>query len=164
MGVSDDELDAPGVVSAYKDLSHVERDFRHIKIDDIDLRPIHHRLEARVRAHVFICMLAAYVVWHLREALAPLTFADETPPVRDNPVALATSSPGASTKTARKRNTNGDDVRGFRELLDHLATLTRNTMKVTTGTTSEFEMLATPAPIQRQVFELLGAPVPLRLM
>jgi len=94
MGVSDDELDAPGVVSAYKDLSHVERDFRHIKIDDIDLRPIHHRLEARVRAHVFICMLAAYVVWHLREALAPLTFADETPPVRDNPVAPATSSPG----------------------------------------------------------------------
>jgi len=66
-----DRLDARGVVSAYKDLSHVERDFRHIKIDDIDLRPIHHRLEARVRAHVFICMLAAYVVWHLREALAP---------------------------------------------------------------------------------------------
>jgi len=162
--LSDDELDAPGVVSAYKDLSHVERDFRHIKIDDIDLRPIHHRLEARVRAHVFICMLAAYVVWHLREALAPLTFTDEIPPVRDNPVAPATSSPGARTKAARKRNANGDDVRGFRELLDHLATLTRNTMKVTTGTTSEFEMLATPTPIQRQVFDLLGAPVPLRLM
>jgi len=162
--LSDDRLDARGVVSAYKDLSHVERDFRHIKIDDIDLRPIHHRLEARVRAHVFICMLATYVVWHLREALAPLTFTDETPPVRDNPVAPATSSPGARTKAARKRNANGDDVRGFRELLDHLATLTRNTMKVTTGTSSEFEMLATPTPIQHQVFELLGAPVPLRLM
>ncbi|MHB1614363.1 MAG: IS1634 family transposase [Actinomycetes bacterium] len=159
-----DRLDAPGVVSAYKDLSHVERDFRHIKVDDIDLRPIHHRLEARVRAHVFICMLAAYVVWHLREALAPLTFADETPPARDNPVAPAVASPGARTKAARKRNANGDDVRGFREILDHLATLTRNTMKVTTGTTSEFEMLATPTPIQRQVFELLSAPVPLRLM
>ncbi len=158
-----DRLDAPGVVSAYKDLSHVERDFRHIKVDDIDLRPIHHRFEAPVRAHVFICMLAAYLVWHLREALAPLTFADETPPGRDNPVAPAVVSPGARTKAARKRNTNGDQVRGFRELLDHLGTLTRNTMKVTTGTTSEFEMLATPTPIQRQVFELLGAQVPLRI-
>ncbi|MHB1802919.1 MAG: hypothetical protein ACYCU5_14935 [Actinomycetes bacterium] len=79
-------------------------------------------------------------------------------------MAPAVASPGARTKAARKRNANGDDVRGFRELLDHLATLTRNTMKVTTGTTSEFEMLATPTPIQRQVFELLSAPVPLRLM
>jgi len=158
-----DRLDAQGVVSAYKDLSHVERDFRHIKVDDIDLRPIHHRLEARVRAHVFICMLAAYLVWHLREVLAPLTFTDEAPPLRDDPVAPAVASPGARAKAARKRNANGDDVRSFRELLDHLATLTRNTMKVTTGTTSEFEMLATPTPIQRQVFELLGAPVPLRL-
>ena len=158
-----DQLDAPGVVSAYKDLSHVERDFRHIKIDDIDLRPIHHRLEARVRSHVFICMLAAYLVWHLREALAPLTFTDETPPVRDNPVAPAKRSKTAATKAARKRNAAGDQVRGFRELLDHLSTLTRNTMKVTTTTASEFEMLATPTSIQRQVFELLGAQVPLRL-
>ncbi len=157
------QLDAPGVVSAYKDLSHVERDFRHIKVDDIDLRPIHHRLEARVRAHVLICMLAAYVVWHLREALAPLTFADEAPPARNNPVAPAVASLGARAKAATKRNAAGDDVRGFRELLDHLGTLTRNTMKVTTGTTSEFQMLATPTPIQRQVFELLGTPVPLRL-
>lgn len=69
--VADDQLDTAGVVSAYKDLSHVERDFRHMKVDDIDLCPIHHRLEARVRSHVFICMLAAYLVWHLREALAP---------------------------------------------------------------------------------------------
>jgi transposase len=158
-----DQLDASGVVSAYKDLSHVERDFRHIKIDDIDLRPIHHRLEARVRAHVFICMLAAYLVWHLREALAPLTFTDETPPVRDNPVAPATRSKTAAKKAARKRNAAGEQVRGFRELLDHLATLTRNTMKVTTATTNSFEMLATPTSIQRQVFELLGAQVPLRL-
>lgn len=158
-----DQLDAPGVVSAYKDLSHVERDFRHIKIDDIDLRPIHHRLEARVRSHVFICMLAAYLVWHLREALAPLTFTDETPPVRDNPVAPAKRSKTAATKAARKRNAAGDQVRGFRELLDHLSTLTRNTMKVTTTTASELEMLATPTSIQRQVFELLGAQVPLRL-
>lgn len=162
--LSDDRLDAPGVVSAYKDLSHVERDFRHITVDDNDPRPIHHRLEAKVRSHVFICMLGAYVAWHLREVLAPLTFSDETPPVRDNPLPPAATSPGGRAKAACKHNANGDDVRGFRELLDHLATLTRNTMKVTTATTSEFEMLATPTPIQHEVFELLGAPVPLRLM
>src|SRR5450756_2312737 len=160
--IGDDDLDAPGVVSAYKDLANVERDFRHIKVDDIDLRPIHHRLEARVRSHVFICMLAAYLVWHLREALAPLTFTDETPPSRINPVAPAERSAGARRKSAHKINRHGEEVRGFRELLDHLATLTRNTMAITTGTTS-FEMLATPTPTQRRAFELLGAPVPLRL-
>jgi transposase len=74
------------------DLAHVERDFRHIKVDDLSLRPIHHRLEARVRSHVFICLLAAYLVWHLREALAPLTFTDEHPATRENPVAPAVRS------------------------------------------------------------------------
>src|ERR1035437_1881943 len=161
--IGDDDLDAPGVVSAYKDLANVERDFRHIKVDDIDLRPIHHRLEARVRSHVFILLLAAYLVWHLREAFAPLTFTDEAPPARANPVAPAARSVGANAKAARKRNGAGGDVRSFRALLDHLATLTRNTMTTTTGTTSEFELLATPTPTQRQAFELLGAPVPLRL-
>jgi transposase len=162
--IGGDEMEASDVVCAYKDLANVERDFRHIKVDDIDLRPIHHRLEARVRSHVFICMLAAYLVWHLREALAPLTFTDEEPPMRDNPVAPAIRSTGAKAKAARKRNGSGSDVRSFRALLDHLATLTRNTMTMTTGTTVTFEMLATPTPIQRQVFELLGNPVPLRLM
>jgi hypothetical protein len=162
--LSDDQLDGPGVLSAYKDLSHVERDFRHIKVDDIRPVPSTTVLVARVRSHVFICMLAAYVVWHLREALAPLTFTDESPPVRYNPVAPAIVSRGARTKAARKRNANGDQVCGFRELLDHLGTLTRNTVKVTTGTTNSFDMLTTPTPLQRQVFELLGAQVPHRLM
>ena len=159
-----EQLDAASVVSAYKDLSRVERDFRHIKVDDLDLRPIHHRLEARVRSHVFIAMLGAYLVWHLRQALAPLTFTDEARPARDNPVAPAVRSTGAAQKAARKHNADGDDVRGFRELLDHLGTLTRNTVCVTNGTTEEFEMLSTPTPIQRRVFELLGVGVPLRLM
>ena len=162
--IKSDALDAPGVVDAYKALSHVERDFRHLKIDDIDLRPIHHRLEARVRSHVFICMLASYLVWHLREALAPLTFTDEAPPVRANPVAPAVRSPGARSKAARKVNGEGKEVRGFRELLEHLGTLTRNTMRTTTGTTSEFQLLATPTPTQRRAFELLGASVPLKLL
>jgi len=161
--IDEHEMDTAGVVSAYKDLAKVERDFRHIKVDDIDLRPIHHRLEARVRSHVFICMLAAYLVWHLREALAPLTFTDEEPPERDNPVAPAVRSTGAKAKAARKRNGDGTDVRSFRGLLDHLATLTRNTMRTTTGMAREFELLATPTPTQRRAFELLGVPVPLRL-
>ena len=135
-----DELDAHGVVKAYKDLSHVERDFRHIKVDDLGLRPIHHRLEARVRSHVFIAMLGAYLVWQLRQALA-----------------------AAAHEAACTHNAKGDEVRGFRELLDHLGTLTRNTVRVTTETAEEFEMLSTPTPIQRRVFELLGTAVPLRL-
>jgi hypothetical protein len=161
--IKGDDLDAPGVVDAYKALSHVERDFRHLKIDDIDLRPIHHRLEARVRSHVFICMLASYLVWHLRQTLAPLTFTDEAPPRRPNPVAPAVRSAGARAKAAAKENEDGQEVRGFRELIEHLGTLTRNTMRTTTETTSEFELLATPTPTQRRVFELLGAPVPLKL-
>jgi len=151
------------VVDAYKDLANVERDFRHIKIDDLDLRPIHHRLEGRVRSHVFICMLAAYLVWHLRETLAPLTFTDEEPPTRQNPVAPAERSAGAKAKAAKKQDRSGSEVRSFRGLLDHLATLTRNTMRTTSGMSREFEMLATPTPTQRQVFELLGVPVPLTL-
>lgn len=161
--IKEADLDAPGVVDAYKALSHLERDFRHIKIDDIDLRPIHHRLEARVRSHVFICMLAAYLVWHLRQTLAPLTFTDEAPPVRANPVAPAVRSAGARAKAAAKENQDGEEVRAFRELIEHLGTLTRNTMRTTTDTMSEFELLATPTPTQRRVFELLGAPVPLKL-
>ncbi len=162
--IGHDEMDAADVVLAYKDLANVERDFRHIKVDDIDLRPIHHRLEERVRSHVFICMLAAYLVWHLREALSPLTFTDEEPPVRNNPVAPALCSPGAKAKAANKRNGSKEDVRSFRGLLDHLATLTRNTMRTTSGVTREFEMLSSPTPTQRRVFELLGSPVPLQLM
>ena len=71
----------------YKNLAHIERDFRIIKVDDLDLRPIHHRLDDRVKAHVLICLLACYLVWHLRQAWAPMTFTDEHPPQRDNPVA-----------------------------------------------------------------------------
>ena len=80
------QLDAPGVVTAYKNLKYVERDFRSIKADDLDLRPVFHRLEERVKAHVLICMLACYLTWHLRRAWAPLTFTDEHPPAPTDPV------------------------------------------------------------------------------
>jgi hypothetical protein len=95
--------------------------------------------------------------------LAPLTFTDEASPVCDNPVAPAVRSAGAKAKAANKRDRTGAEVRSFRALLDHLATMTRNTMRTTTGMTREFELLATPTPTQRRAFELLGVPVPLRL-
>src|SRR5690348_6264817 len=109
--VAGDQLDAPGVVTAYKNLSRVERDFRSIKADDLDLRPVFHRLEERVRAHVLICMLAAYLTWHLRQAWAPLTFTDEDPPSQDNPVAPARRSDHAQAKASYQRDHAGRPYR-----------------------------------------------------
>jgi hypothetical protein len=120
-------LHAAAAVEAYKDLAHGEQDFR-ISKDDLDLRPIWHPVGDRVRAHVLICMLACYLAWHLRKAWAPLTYADEHPPQRGNPVAPAHRSPSASAKATRHRTTTGEPARGFRDLLDHLATLTRDTI------------------------------------
>jgi len=160
-----DELDTSGVISAYKDLAGVERDFRSMKAIDIDIRPVHHRLEDRVRAHAFLCFLATYVTFHLRAALAPLTFTDTEPEEREDPVAPATRSVSARRKAAAKTNANGEQVRAYPELLEHLGTLTRNKMRVVaTEPGIEFDLLATPTPIQRRVFELLGAPVPKHLM
>jgi hypothetical protein len=113
-----DTLDAPGVVTAYKNLARVERDFRTIKVDDLDLRPIYHHLENRVRAHVFLVMLAAYLTWHLRRTLAPLTFTDETPPARTDPVAPAQRSTAATRKASHRKDQTNQPVRSFRALLD----------------------------------------------
>jgi transposase len=157
-----DQLDAAGVVIAYKNLAKVERDFRSLKIDDLDLRPIFHRLEDRVRAHVLICMLACYLTWHLRKTLAPLTFTDTQPPARTNPVPPASRSTGAERKASRHRDSDNNPVRSFRGLLDHLATLTRNQVRLA-GTQHTVEMLAEPTPTQQRVFELLNQPLPLTL-
>lgn len=162
--VAEDALDAPEVVEAYKRLAAVERDFRSLKAIDLDLRPIYHRLEGRVRAHVFLCMLAAYVVWHLRRAWAPLTFTDEEPPSRTDPVAPARRSTGARAKAAAKRSADGEAVHSFASLLDHLATLTRNEVRVAGDAGGHtVTLLATPTPTQRRAFELLEAPIPLTL-
>ena len=117
------DLDAPAVVSAYKNLSRVERDFRSIKSDDLDLRPVFHQLEERVKAHVLICMLASYLTWHLRRAWAPLTFTDENPPAPGNPVAPARRSARAQAKASYQHDPAGRPYRSFRGLLGHLATL-----------------------------------------
>ena len=152
------------MISAYKDLAGVERDFRSMKVIDVELRPVHHRLEDRVRSHAFICMLSTYLSFHLRRSLAPLTFTDTEPPARDDPVAPASVSKAARKKASAKKNAEGQEVRGFRELLEHLGTLTRNRMRVASRPEIEFDLVATPTPTQRRVFELLGVPVPKRLV
>jgi hypothetical protein len=157
-----DELDAAGVVTAYKNLKYVERDFRHIKSDDLDLRPVFHRLEERVKTHVLICMLACYLTWHLRRALAPLTFTDQDPPVPGNPVTPARRSAAAQAKASYQHDPAGQPYRSFRALLEHLATLTRNQVRYT-GTQVTIPMLTEPTAAQRQAFSLLGAPIPLTL-
>jgi len=160
--VAADTLEAAGVVTAYKNLAKVERDFRSLKVDDLDLRPIFHRLEDRVRAHVLICMLAGYLTWHLRKTLAPLTYTDEHPPTRDNPVAPASRSTAAEHKASRHHDTQNNPVWSFRGLLDHLATLTRNQVRLA-GTEHTVTILAEPPPPQQRAFKLLNQPLPLTL-
>jgi hypothetical protein len=154
-------LAAAATVEAYKDLANVERDFRSLKAIDLDLRPIYHHLEDRVRSHVLICMLAAHLVWHLRKVWAPLCFTDETPPPRTDPVAPAAVSAAADTKAATKQTVEGDTAHNFASLLDHLATLTRNRIEFTTG--HHIDKLSTPTPTQRRAFQLLDTPIPLTL-
>jgi hypothetical protein len=156
------QLDAPAVVAAYKNLKYVERDFRHIKSDDLDLRPVFHRLEERVKAHVPICMLASYLIWHLRRAWAPLTFTDENPPAPDNPVAPARRSAAAQAKASCQHDPAGRPCHSFRGLLEHLATLTRNQVRFT-GTQVTIPMLTEPTSTQREAFHLLGTAIPLTL-
>lgn len=158
------QMDAARVVATYKSLANVERDFRSIKAIDLDLRPIHHYTETRVRAHVFICMLAAYLTWHLRQAWAPLTFTDEHRPAPADPVAPAKRSAAAQSKASRHTTTEGQPAYSFRSLLDHLATLTRNRLHIAgTGDDTGFDLVTTPTPIQRRAFELIDQPIPTTL-
>jgi hypothetical protein len=157
--VPEHPLDTAGVVGAYKNLANIERDFRTIKVDDLDLRPIYHRLEDRVRAHVLIVMLAAYLTWHLRRSLAPLTFTDEDRPTRTDPVAPTQRSDAATRKASRRTNPDDQPVRSFRTLLDHLATLTRNDIQY--GPDGPIvPTLAIPTPTHRRAFELLNTATP----
>jgi hypothetical protein len=156
------ELDAPAVVTAYKNLKYVERDFRSIKSDDLDLRPVFHRLEERVKAHVLICMLACYLTWHLRRAWAPLTYTDEHPPQQANPVAPARRSAAAQAKASTQHDAAGRPYRSYRGLLEHLATLPRNQVRFT-GAAADVPMLTEPTSAQREAFDLIGVPIPLAL-
>jgi hypothetical protein len=162
--VTADRLDSGEVVEAYKRLRLVEAQFRSLKTVDLHLRPIHHRLEDRVRAHVFICTLAAYLVWHLRRAWAELCFTDQDPPDHTTtPVAKAQRSPAAQEKASTRTTTTGNPAHSLETLLDHLATLTRNTVTFR-NTDITIDQLAEPTPTQRRAFELINAAIPTKLM
>jgi len=153
---------AAAVVLAYKGLSHAERAFRDIKSGDLEVRPIHHRRASRVRAHVFLCMLAYYVVWHMKRDLAPMLFKDDDPAAaaaqRSSPVAKAKTSPQARAKAARKRTADNQPVHSFRTLLQDLANLTRNSVRF--GDNLPVTCLARPTPIHAKAFQLLRIKLP----
>ncbi len=147
------ELAAVEVVRSYKGLEQVERAFGTLKGPELEIRPIHHHLEGRVRAHVFLCMLAYYLTWHLREAWAPLLFKDEAPPIAADPVAKASRSAAAKRKAQSKRTAAGEPCHSYRSLIAELGTLTRNTVRLA-GSDASFEKLAEPTPIQARALEL----------
>ena len=154
--IPESQMSASKVVRTYKSLSKVERAFRSMKTVDLKIRPIHHRLADRVRAHVFLCMLAYYVEWNMRKALAPLIFDDESPTRQRSPVASAKRSASALKKASTKRNADGDPVESFQGLLRSLRTIARNRMRSKGAETSEFEIVTTPTPTQQKALELLG--------
>jgi transposase len=157
--VPEAELGAEEVVRAYKDLSEVEQAFRVMKGFALEVGPIRHRLEERVRAHVFLCMLARYVRWHMEQALAPLLLTDHDPQgaqaCRSSIVAPARRSRAGERKVRRQRTDEGDPARSFETLMADLKTLTKNETRVE-GTEVTFDKYARPTPLQEQAFRLLG--------
>jgi hypothetical protein len=151
-------INTADTVRAYKSLARVERAFRCLKTTDLDIRPIYHWVSPRVRAHVFLCMLAYYLEWHMRQALAPMLFDDHDraagEALRSSPVVKAEPSPAAKRKANKKHTDDGLPVHSFRTLLADLATLTRNTVRC--GKAPEMALLARPTEIQQRAFDLLG--------
>ena len=154
--VSAEQLDSAEVVRAYKSLANVERAFRTWKGFDIQVRPIHHWSEDRVRAHVLLCMLAYYVRWHLERAWAPLLFRDEERPLLADPVAPAKRSSAALRKASTQELQDGTPVHSFGTLIDHLKTMARNRV-VPRGMpdTAAFDIVTTPTPLQSRALGLL---------
>jgi transposase len=153
-------LPAADTVAAYKSLAFVERAFRSTKTVDLEVRPIHHRLADRVRAHVFLCMLAYHLEWHMRQALAPILFEDhdeeDARALRKSIVAPAQRSKAALRKIASKRTDDGLPVHSFRTLLADLATITRNTMAIDAAPSDTFFLYPELTPVQAKAFALLG--------
>lgn len=155
-----DQLDANAAVAAYKSLAHVERAFRSMKTVDLNVRPIFHYSEQRVRAHVFLCMLAYYVEWHMRQRLKPMLFDDEyidqASATRASAVAKAVRSEQAKAKDASKRADDGLPLHSFRTLLKDLATLTYNIARTAANPSATIVVTARSTPVQAKAFELLG--------
>jgi len=153
------DLAIEDVVRAYKNLEQAERAFGSLKGPELQIRPIHHRLADRVKAHVLICMLAYYLTWHLKAAWKPLLFTDQDRPATPDPVAKAVRSPSAQQKAQTKRTSTGQPAHSYRTLLAELATQTRNTTRLA-GSASTFEKLTQPTPLQAEALELAAnAPV-----
>lgn len=158
--VSSETLSAEEAVRAYKGLSVVERAFRSIKTVDLKIRPIHHRLAPRVKAHVFLCMLAYHVEWHMRQALAPMLFDDHDPEAgqaaRDSQVAPAQRSPAAQRKAASKKTEDGLPVHSFQTLLADLATISKDRIQPRLAGAAGFDKVTRPTPVQQRALDLLG--------
>ena len=158
--VAPEEMDTEQIVAAYKGLSVAERAFRSCKSVDLKVRPIYHRLEDRVRAHVFLCMLAYYVEWHLRQQLAPILFDDEDPEtgrqLRDSVVAPSQRSPGALHKAHHKRTEAGEPVHSFQTLLSDLATISKNRIQPQLPGSPAFDKITRPTSLQQRALDLLG--------
>ena len=150
------------VVETQKRLGRVERAFRTMKPPDLHVRPIRHRREPRIRAHLLICMLVYYVEKNIRDALAPMLLDDEHGPVRDSPVAKAERSPQARRKAASKRTSSGEDVHDFRGLLEQLGTSAMNRIEPSGPGKPGFDVPASPTPIQTRTLKLLNVKIPMR--
>jgi hypothetical protein len=157
--VEANRLPANDVVRSYKSLSTIERAFRSLKLTDLNVRPIHHRKADRVRAHVFLCILAYYVEWHMRRALAPILFDDDdrdaAERLRSSVVAPAQRSVRAMKKARTKRTEDDLPVHSFQTLLRDLATLVKNRVHPKNAGDAQFDVLTTPTPVQQRAFELL---------
>jgi hypothetical protein len=152
--VGTDDLSAQAVVRAYKLLAHAERAFRAMKSPELEIRPVHHRLDHRVRAHVFLCMLAYAIRFQLEQHLAPLLFTDDSPLAPTDPIAPAQRSGAAKRKAGTKQTENGLPVSSFRDLLDALGTLCKNRVRLR-GTNTSFDQLTEANPLQQRALELL---------
>jgi transposase len=152
-------------VASYKSLSGVERAFRSLKTVDLHVRPIHHRLPDRVRAHILLCILAYYVEWHMRQLLAPILFDDDdqsqAQAARASIVAPAQRSQAAKLKARTKQTSEGIKVHSFQTLLGDLATIVKNRIQPKDKNIAAFDMLTQTTVIQQRAFDLLG--VTLRL-
>jgi transposase len=161
--VKKEALSSQQVVASYKNLSGVERAFRSLKTVDLHVRPIHHRLPDRVRAHILLCMLAYYVEWHMRQLLAPLLFDDDDKPqaqaARTSIVAPAQRSEAAKLKSRTKQTSQGSTVHSFQTLLGDLATIVKNRIQPRDKKIPAFDMLTTPTAIQQRAFDLLGVTI-----
>ena len=154
------QMAAEPTVAAYKGLSVAERAFRSCKSVDLKVRPIYHHLENRVRAHVFLCMLAYYVEWHMRQKLAPILFDDEDPEagkqLRDSVVAPSQRSAAALRKVHRKRTDEGEPVHSFQTLLSDLATISKNRIQPQLAGSAAFDKVTRPTSLQQRALDLLG--------